>query len=420
MNNAVRILMYLGLSMILPAVAVEKEPDIEREKPSPGAGIHDIDHGAVIFRHGKGTPYETVFHIITDDDPAGSGGRESYQMAYTLYAKGQPIQICFGDGHDPVFNRPWLRNRVSIDHKLDVSGRNTSNPPVAFFLPEIEYMRAARDIDRIRPIVAEYPEPAGKGTAWSEAELDAWRRPRPDEDISKTGWHRQVFFLKDADPRGPNYFILRDAFGGAPARPTDLSLWFLANTMQRNGNMFHYDGQFEVDMDVFVCTPRTFEPETGRYGPPQWARERYADLDAGRFPGGKLPESQLFLRVKQPPAEGYMVVLYPRLKRDDPPAVFTRLADSVVKIETAASTDVVFASPDPFEYEDDELRFHGTAAAVRFNKKSDKIVAVNCEGKVEIAVAGKTVTGEGAFALRMKKGKVVSVMLLKGAKYDVQ
>jgi len=47
-------------------------------------------------------------------------------MAYTLTAKGQPINLHFNNAYVPMFFRPWLRNRVSIDHIVEESERNAT------------------------------------------------------------------------------------------------------------------------------------------------------------------------------------------------------------------------------------------------------------------------------------------------------
>ena len=75
------------------------------------------DYG-VIFRHGFGTPYETFMFLMAGNCD-GHYEWETEQMAYTLYAKGQPINLHFGNGYVPLFMRPWLRNRVSFDHMYE-------------------------------------------------------------------------------------------------------------------------------------------------------------------------------------------------------------------------------------------------------------------------------------------------------------
>jgi hypothetical protein len=226
-----------------------------------------------------------------------------------------------------------------------------------------------------------------------------------------------VLFLKDADPRGPNYFVLRDSFGGAPSRPTDLSLWFLANSMTRQGDVFHFDGQCQADMDVFVASPAGAEPETGKYGHSMISVG--IACDTNWFPGGIVAENQLFLRLKQPPDKGYLVVLYPRLKENDPAASFATLAEGVVRIETPLSTDYAFLNPTAFEFKDDRVQFNGMSGTVRFFK-SGKIAVTGTEGKTEIRVAGRRIEGNGPFTVTIVDGKVATQTHAAGARVEAQ
>ena len=82
----------------------------------------------------------------------------------------------------------------------------------------------------------------------------------PIERLPLMTWHRQVLFVKDEDPKGPNYFVVRDGFDGKPIKPTEDSFCFLANGMTRKGDVFHFDGQLPVDMDVFVNAPADCQP----------------------------------------------------------------------------------------------------------------------------------------------------------------
>ncbi len=376
--------------------------------------LHSIrypDYG-VFFRHGFGTPNETYFALMAGDC-VGHHEWDTDQMSYTLYAKGHPINLHFGNGYFPMFCRPWLRNRVSFDGRIEVSERYKSKVETAAFSPAADYVRASRDVDQLRALYNELPDLA-KGS-WTEQERKNWDYPNPIETIPLTTWYRQMLFLKDADPAGPNYFVLRDTFAGQPTRPTDLSLWFLATRMDREQNYFHFTGQCPVDMDVFVASPAKTEPKTGSYGhinqpyirmvPSDPAYYPHGnEKDASKLPYGKLSEEQLLFRLHQPAGQGYCVVLYPRLKTNDPPATFTTLAQNAVKVQTPLSTDYVFIDSVPVQFVEGDLRFSGQAGAIRFYKTGE-IVVINNEGKAGIAVAGKTITGTGPFSVTLRAGK---------------
>ncbi len=363
------------------------------------------DYG-VFMRHGFGTPHETYFHMM-----AGNclGHYETTDhMVYTLYAKGQPINLHFGNGYFPMFGRPWLRNGISVDHRVHWAyERLYAQVETAAFMPPLEYAHASLDMDELLAKCGEYPPDYGK--------------PDPDpmnmftaEKMPLMTWHRQVVFVKDADPAGPNYFVIRDSFGGKPTKPTDDSFWFLANSMEKRGEVYHFDGQLPVDMDVFVNSPAGTEPETGKFGHVQQPYGRLVGDDLNYYPNKERREDQLFLRLKQPAGGGYFVVLYPRLKDIDPAATFTSLGEHGVKVQTPLSTDYVVANSFPVTVRDDRVEFTGVAGAVRFYGDG-KIVAVNNEGEATIRVAGKTIVGRGAFTVTMAGGQVETKKYGEGA-----
>jgi len=374
---------------------------VKEVQPQLGSAFYE-DYG-VSFRHGFGTPYETLFHIMAGRCN-GHYEWETDQMTYTLYAKGQPIHLHFGNGPFPMLCRPWLRNRISFGRNVEPMERHDAETVAVAFTPEAEYTRAVRDIDLLRPVPTEFPL-KGRGDMWSPEEHRNWNFPPPVQEIPLTHWHRQVLFVKDADPKGPNYFALRDGFGGTPTRPAELNLWFLANRMERRDEVFHYDGQCLVDMDVFVSTPQTFEAQSSEYAHIQRPYVRYTGFDPKFHPGGKLGEKQIALRIQQPAGKGYLVILYPRLKQDDPPATFTRLGKSAARVETTLSTDYLFLCPHLFTYKSETLRFQGMAGTVR-RYKDGKITVTNGEGPAEFRVAGKTISGEGPFVATIEDGKV--------------
>ncbi|MCX5659283.1 MAG: hypothetical protein NTW19_06115 [Planctomycetota bacterium] len=386
----------------------------------PQLGSAYFPEYGVAFRHGFGTPYETLFYLMAGNCD-GHYEWEADQMCYTLYAKGQPINMHFGNGYFPMLCRPWMRNRVSIDHKYEISERNPTQVLTASFGPDAEYLHATRDVDQIRPLETEHPLETPNG-AWAPEEQKSWpARPTNIETIPMTTWHRQVLFLSDPDPKGPNYFAIRDAFSGTPTKPTDLSFWFLANKMEKQGNVFHYDGQCKADMDVFVATPApgTFEPGTDQYHHRQQPYVRLVGFDPAYHPDGKLGETQIALRINQPAGKGYLTVLYPRLKENDPPATFARLDDNVVRVETPASTDYIFMSPFSFAFKDDKVQFKGEAGTVRFYK-SGKWTATSTQGTATIVVNGKTITGQGAFTVTVEGGQATVKPLSPKATAEVK
>lgn len=358
----------------------------ESKPPQLGSAVYD-QYGA-FFRHGFGTPYETLFHILAGSCD-GHNEWETDQLSYTLYAKGKPIHLDFGNGYFPMFGRPWLRNRVSWDMKIESSERNPSGIDQQYLSEQADYIRAYREVDQLWDVKNEYP-PLDDKRRWLPEESENRAPPRQLIDIPKVTWYRQVLFLKDVDPKGPNYFVLRENFDGRSTKPTELNLWFLATEMAKQGDSFHFTGQQGVDMDVYVHTPQTFTPHTDRYGHQNEPYGRLTGDDLTAYPNGKRWEEQLLLRVNQPPGQGYLVVLYPRLAEGDPAATYRRLAPNVVEVSTPLSTDTIFMDAWPFTYEGDGLRFHGQALVRRLYKDGREAI-INLAGPATLEVGdGKT------------------------------
>ncbi|MHB9131744.1 MAG: hypothetical protein ACYDBB_11730 [Armatimonadota bacterium] len=370
------------------------------------------DYG-IFMRHGYGTPYETYFFMM-----AGNclGHYETTDhMVYTLYAKGQPINLHFGNGYFPGLQRPWLRNGISVDHRLHWAyERLYANVNTAAFMPATEYAHASLDMDELTPPCGEYPVDYGK----TDPNPPDYAHP---EKMPLMTWHRQVLFVKDEDPKGPNYFVIRDGFAGRPTKPTDDSFWFLANSITRQGDIFHVDGQLKVDMDVFVNSP--VNPQVDET-PPSYThiQQPYARMvadDLKYYPGGKRQEKQLALRLKQPAGNGYFVVLYPRLKEVDPAATFTSLGENAVKVVTTLSTDYLLVNAFPSTVKADGIEITGTSVAVR-RYKDGKIIVTNSEGAATVTVAGKTITGTGAFSVTIENGNATTKTYADGAKVEVK
>ena len=389
----------------------DKELDLVEERVPELDSMHYEDYG-VFFRHGFRTDHENYFHMMAGNT---LGHYEQYdQMSYTLYAKGYPINLHFGNGYFPMFGRPWLRNRVSVDHRREGGyERLYAGVDAAATSAQTDYVRASLDIDELRPECTEYPTPYGEPDP----------KPRkPLEPIPLMTWHRQVMFVKDQTPVGPNYYVIRDTFGGKPTKPTkptDVSYWFLAEGMEEREEVFHFDGQLPVDMDVFVNTPVNPDYETAEFSHRQQPYVRLTGDDLDYYPDGKRQEKQLCLRLKQPPGEGYMVVLYPRLKEGDPPAEYERLGKNVVRVETPVSTDYVILNAFPVDYENEQFEIRSRGAVVR-EFKDGRTVIVNSDGAFEGTVGGKTITGKGGFTVTIDRGEVSTKTNESGATVHVQ
>jgi hypothetical protein len=204
------------------------------------------------------------------------------------------------------------------------------------------------------------------------------------------GWGRQIVLVKDKDPLGPNYFVLRETTTGTGAA----GWWLWINTrkdaavppaaspigagpdsvplaatgpgkpIEIVGDQVHAVGEQDVDLDVW-------------FGPP--SADRLKNLEVKELtisvPAG-LPNgdwtgwddsqaTQQGLHLQQPLGQPLVSVLYPRL-RTEAPAQFTALADGkVTKVVTPRGTDYVFLGTEPFTFQDGPVTFSGTVGVIQ-------------------------------------------------------
>jgi hypothetical protein len=174
-------------------------------------------------------------------------------------------------------------------------------------------------------------------------------------------------------------------------------------------------------MDVFVNTPTnpTVAATPLSYTHVQQPYARMVPDDLNYYPNKKRAETQLCLRLNQPVGAGYLVVLYPRLKGIDPAAAFTSLGESAVKVETTLSTDYLLLNAFPATAKADGVELTGTSVAVR-KYKDGKIVVTNGEGPMTVVVAGKTITGAGAFSVTIENGAATTKTYADSAKVEIK
>jgi len=199
----------------------------------------------------------------------------------------------------------------------------------------------------------------------------------------RAGWHRQILFLKDDDPLGPNYFLVRDSV--LSGRAADWRLYIATDEPPPvTANPVRAKGRFEADLAVFFIDP---------------ARPRISAQSVTRTAsasGFKSREStQHCLHVKMPAKQPVATVLYPLMKDQKTPK-FTSLAGGRgVKIENSYGTDYVFLALESFQFSGEGVEFKGKAGAVQIRPKSVRL-SLPCRGR--LSCRGKTIENPGGTA----------------------
>jgi len=149
-------------------------------------------------------------------------------------------------------------------------------------------------------------------------------------------WRRQIALVKDADPLGPNFFLLRDTHD-AP-EPATWRLWLTTKGIVLHERGATVEGEDDVDLDVFLHEPRRLATAT----------ESTVQKGMGRRDGKEGPtETRQTALVATLPSRGTLTaLLYPRLKQEPPPTV-TWFADGrIAAVKSPAGTDYVLVAPD--------------------------------------------------------------------------
>ena len=196
------------------------------------------------------------------------------------------------------------------------------------------------------------------------------------------GWHRQIQFVKDDDPLGPTFFIIRDAV--LSGRDFDWHLYLATDQApQVRDNPIRARGRFEADLVVFFLQPTdrnvTTENVTRTAGTAGWGHDRRTS-------------SQHCLRMKQLPGDQPLsVVLYPVLE-DQPTPKFTALCDGrVVKIESEHGTDYAMLALERFQFSGEGIEFDGKSGAVRIRRDG---VRLSLPRRGTLTYRGETVSSQ--------------------------
>jgi hypothetical protein len=201
-------------------------------------------------------------------------------------------------------------------------------------------------------------------------------QPAADFVHSQQGaWDRYVLFVKNADPLGPNYVLIRDCVGKAAPRAGNWWLWLnteeeprgshteTAEGAEKNGKIVAVKGRDDVDLDLW------FAPSGASLLPTEKGIVKTTPLSIKTHSAGPPSTDQRGLHLVLPPDSALSWLLYPRLRDEKPPTITPLGREEVLKVESPAGTDYVFLSPQPTETQFERIRFKGTAGIIQVRQK---------------------------------------------------
>ena len=168
----------------------------------------------------------------------------------------------------------------------------------------------------------------------------------------KGNWTRQIAFVKDADPLGPNYFVLCDSL--KKPEPATWRLWCTAEKVQLKPRGALVIGREDVDTDVSFARPETLELRTAEKS----CSSHGMNPELRQM---RMTTTQLGVLADLKNGRGLTVLVFPRLKKQKPPTVASLDGGRVLKVTSEAGTDFVFLSPARFTFQQDTISFDGTS-----------------------------------------------------------
>ncbi|OPZ30037.1 MAG: hypothetical protein BWZ02_00867 [Lentisphaerae bacterium ADurb.BinA184] len=355
---------------------------------APDWGTEVFSNMGVVCRSAFRTPHESYLIFLSHTDPLRNLDiwPPSVGSLPQWFGRGQPLSTCFNLDTGYAVRHELLQNGVRLarnwgapeDSKAPFGHYVKTTPEAVSCQPNADYIRSSFVYTKVddRDWFPNPPPPA-------------YPRVAPAKE-PKLEWTRQLLFVKDPDPAGPAYIVVRDTTRGgqptawqfwtlsekigAPAQTASLEAFLADQPGQKlaparelpPGDRYTAIGQFGTDTDYFIVGPTETPRHTLRYG--------------GTY--GRVPEYQDLLHLQLPGDGTYFVVLFPRPRGEAAPT-FTRLADGKgVRIEGPWGTDIVFLAPAPFEFAEGGTRFNGSVGLIQ--RRGQKVhFTLGAEGRVE-------------------------------------
>ena len=190
--------------------------------------------------------------------------------------------------------------------------------------------------------------------------------------VDNGNWTRQILFLKDTDPLGPNYYVVNDAVR-AP-EPATWRIWFTANQIRLGTASAMVDGREDVDLDLVFTRPLTTRTE-----------EKTRRSSSGLHPDwrwGPLESTQIGVVAPISHDRPITAILYPRLKSEKAPVTMPIAGGNGVKITHTLGVDYVFVSREPITYREADVAFSGTVGSIQLRTGSKPMLFLGAPGRI--------------------------------------
>jgi hypothetical protein len=150
-------------------------------------------------------------------------------------------------------------------------------------------------------------------------------------------WTRQIGLVKDPDPLGPTFFLLRDLNGGGS---DNWRLWLTGAEVRIGDQGATLIGSEDVDMDIIVREAAALK----------FATDKVTQHSNNGFRNGRevpVDITQIRLQGTLPGGTALSAVLYPRLKTEPVPQVTWHADGRIAQVVSKAGTDYIFLASKP-------------------------------------------------------------------------
>jgi hypothetical protein len=368
----------------------------------PALGSEAFPGYGFVMRNGFPRADEAYVQVLAGDFSWGHGHND--RGCWALYAKGAPLMVDFAAMYTPSMREQWMHpGGLTFNHDetprapgpgakdewwrknpnykdltvapftvvemrsdprctdpIETFGKVTTFQPG----PAADYAVMQRRVSYLHRVPFGLQEPHGKDFFEDFSHEEVWLQ-------KPFLWTRQFVFVKDADPAGHNYLVVRDDLGGNTELDPSFNLLCLAEKVDVQGQTVRYTGQHGVDLHSYVAEPATFAPATRTVGHP--CGFGFAQHYKKTF-GKAFREDQIQCRIPQAKRGGGFFVTMVPVKQGEPAPAFETILD-------------------------------GRAVRVTFPDRVDTVLLQT--GDAECTIEGKTVKASAVLVTR--KGEQVTV-----------
>jgi hypothetical protein len=190
-------------------------------------------------------------------------------------------------------------------------------------------------------------------------------------------WTRRFVFVKDADPMGHNYLVIRDDLPGNGELDPCLNLWCLADKLDVQGQTAVYTGQHGVDLHCYIAEPAAFTPKTRTVGHPcGFGFSAYYKKTFGK----DFREDQIQLQIPQAKKDaGYFVAMVPVKRGEAAPKFQTLAGGKAVRVTFPDRTDTIVLQPAGGEVELDGKKIAAASALLIQREGKQEVIDLSAK-----------------------------------------